>query len=72
MPATLANDIQLSKYNPLPRILSFDDFDEGAHGWCELVGNHNGDLNELQPVFSDMRPPSSAPAPFLISAPTAP
>ncbi len=57
MPATLANDIQLSKYNPLPRILSFDDFDEGAHGWCELVGNHNGDLNELQPVFSDMRPP---------------
>ena len=53
----LANaDIRLSRFNPLPRILAFDDFDDGLHGWCELVGNHNGDLNELQPVFRDMRP----------------
>ena len=46
-----AADIRLSRFNPLPRILAFDDFDDGLHGWCELVGNHNGDLNELQPVF---------------------
>ena len=54
--AHAAADIRLSRFNPLPRILSFDDFDDGLHGWCELVGNHNGDLNEVQPVFKDMRP----------------
>ena len=29
------SDLRLSKYNPLPRILFFDDFDEGMNGWCE-------------------------------------
>ena len=25
---------RLSKFNPLPRILFYDDFDEGVHGWA--------------------------------------
>ncbi len=48
----------LSKYNPLPRILFFDDFDCGMNGWCELIGNHDhGNLDTVRPIMSDMRPP---------------
>lgn len=50
-------DVRLSKYNPLPRILCFDDFDEGMNGWCELVGNHTGDLDQIRPIAKDFRPP---------------
>ena len=50
-------DVRLSKYSPLPRILYFDDFDEGMNGWCELVGNHTGDLDQIRPIAKDFRPP---------------
>lgn len=55
--ALLQADTQLSKFKPLPRILFYDDFDEGINGWTELVANHNGDLDELRPVLRDLRPP---------------
>ena len=55
--ALIGADPRLSRYNPLPRILFFDDFDEGANGWCELIGNHDGDLDKIRPVMADMRPP---------------
>ena len=51
------SDVRLSKYNPLPRILCFDDFDEGINGWCELVGNHTGNLDQIRPIAKDFRPP---------------
>ena len=51
------SDVRLSKYNPLSRILFFDDFDEGMNGWCELVGNHAGDLRDVREVARDFRPP---------------
>jgi hypothetical protein len=63
---TIANDIRramiqsnprLSKFNPLPRILAFDDFDEGANGWCQLCGNHDGNLDNVPAVMADLRPP---------------
>ena len=41
---------RLSNFNPLPRILAFDDFDEGANGWCELCGKHYGGLDTDQPI----------------------
>ncbi len=50
-------DVRLGKYNPLSRILYFDDFDEGMNGWCELVGNHTGDLDQIRPIAKDFRPP---------------
>jgi len=50
--------VRLSKYNPLPRILYFDAFDEGINGWCELVGNHTGNLDQIRPIAKDFRPPS--------------
>lgn len=48
---------RLSKYNPLARILFFDDFDEGINGWTELIGNHPGNLDKVRPTMSDLRPP---------------
>lgn len=47
----------LSRFNPLPRILFHDDFDTGVNGWCELIGNHDGNLDTVRPVLNDMRPP---------------
>ncbi len=45
------------RYDPLSRVLFYDDFDEGANGWCELVGNHAGDLRNIRPAMADLRPP---------------
>lgn len=61
-PGTLRGDLidtnpELSKFNPLRRILFYDDFDNGHNGWCELQANHNGNLDELRPALRDMRPP---------------
>ncbi|MBI4891969.1 MAG: hypothetical protein HY821_15185, partial [Acidobacteria bacterium] len=49
-------DARLERFNPLKRVLVYDDFDEGINGWAELVSNHNGNLDELRPVLRDMRP----------------
>lgn len=55
--ALIAANPALSRFNPLPRILFHDDFDTGVNGWCELIGNHAGDLDRVRPVVADMRPP---------------
>jgi len=47
----------LSRFNPLPRILFVNDFDEGTHGWCELSGNHDNNLDNLRKKARDLRPP---------------
>ena len=52
----LLTNRHLSRYNPLKRILFYDDFDEGVHGWTELVSNHAGDLQNLRPGMTDLRP----------------
>ncbi|MBM3801079.1 MAG: hypothetical protein FJW26_02080 [Acidimicrobiia bacterium] len=55
--AILAADPRLSKFNPLSRILFYDDFDEGVNGWTELCGNHDGNLDNVRPMVIDLRPP---------------
>ncbi|HEY3837592.1 MAG TPA: DUF6772 family protein [Bryobacteraceae bacterium] len=55
--ALIETNPELSKFNPLRRILFYDDFDNGHNGWCELQANHNGNLDELRPALRDMRPP---------------
>jgi hypothetical protein len=55
--ALLSADRRLSKFNPLSRILFFDDFDDGANGWCELIGNHDGNLDKVRTMMRDLRPP---------------
>lgn len=53
----LQSDARLSRFNPLSRILFFNDFDEGTNGWCELSGNHDGNLDNLRSRARDLRPP---------------
>ncbi|MFB4284293.1 DUF6772 family protein [Nonomuraea sp. MTCD27] len=62
--AFLSADPNLSRFNPLRRILSYDDFDEGLHGWVELLGNHDGRLDSVRHSFKDLRPPQLSTLPF--------
>lgn len=50
-------DVNLSKFDPLPRILYHDDFDHGAQGWLQLVGNYEHSLDSMLPQYADLRPP---------------
>src|SRR5690625_5850942 len=57
--AIRSSDPQLSKFRPLSRILTHDDFNTGLHGWVELGGNYNGkgEYSSLDRHFRDFRPP---------------
>lgn len=43
---------RLSRFDPLPRILTFDDFDRGYCGWTHLVGNYEGSLDTMTPSYA--------------------
>ena len=55
--ALLHADPRLSRFDPLPRILSFDDFDRGHCGWSPLVGNYEGSLDTLLPGYRELTGP---------------
>lgn len=57
--AIRSSDVRLSKFNPLSRILTFDDFNQGVNGWTELLGNYDsrGNLDTLDAHMGDFRPP---------------
>lgn len=57
--AIRSSDPLISKFNPLGRILTFDNFNEGVNGWTELLGNYDGrgDLNTVDDHMRDFRPP---------------
>ncbi len=50
-------DPRLSRFDPLSRILSFDDFDQGPQGWTALIGNYEGSLDSMLPEYRDLRGP---------------
>jgi hypothetical protein len=50
-------DARLSKFDPMSRIIFYDDFDAGMQGWSELIGNYEGALDSMLPEYADMRPP---------------
>jgi hypothetical protein len=52
-------DPRLSKFSPLSRILTYDDFNSGTHGWTELIGNYDGrgNLDRVDEHMRDFRPP---------------
>ncbi len=50
-------DPRLSRFDPLERIIFYDDFDEGIRGWSELIGNYEHTLDSMLAEYSDMRPP---------------
>jgi hypothetical protein len=45
-------DARLSRYDPLARVLYFDDFDCGLNGWTALVGNYEDSLDTMTPSYA--------------------
>jgi hypothetical protein len=50
-------DWRLSRYDPLPRIITFDDFDRGFCGWTQLVGNYEHTLDSMLPGYAQHTQP---------------
>ena len=55
--AVLHSDSHLSRFDPLERILFYDDFNKGMQGWTGLVGNYEESLDSMLPGYRDIRPP---------------
>ena len=62
MPHPLTPD--LSKFDPLSRIIYYDDFNIGLQGWTALIGNYEDSLDSVLPGFQDLRPPMLSNASF--------
>lgn len=45
-------DPDLSRFDPLPRIIAYDDFDRGFCGWTQLVGNYEHTLDGMLPGYA--------------------
>jgi hypothetical protein len=50
-------DPKLSRFDPLSRILYFDDFDDGYNGWVGLIGNYEGSLDTMLPGYAQLMQP---------------
>lgn len=50
--AILRADPKLSRFDPLPRIVSHDEFANGHCGWSQLVGNYQDDLDTMLPGYA--------------------
>lgn len=50
--AQLRADKKLSRFNPMPRIISFDDFENDFCGWSQLVGNYEQSLDTMHPGYA--------------------
>jgi hypothetical protein len=55
--AMLDADPGLSRFDPLPRIISYDDFSRGFGGWTQLVGNYEDSLDTMLPAYAQHTPP---------------
>lgn len=55
--AILRADPRLSRFDPLSRIIAYDDFDNGPQGWTPLVGNYEDSLDSMLPEYWDLRGP---------------
>jgi hypothetical protein len=55
--ALLQTDPHLSRFDPLPRIIAYDDFDHGPQGWTALIGNYEETLDAMLPAYQDLRGP---------------
>jgi hypothetical protein len=42
---------KLSRFDPMSRIITFDDFDQGFCGWGQLVGNYEQSLDAMNPSY---------------------
>ena len=55
--ARVQPDPRLSRFNPLPRIMFYDDFSTGISGWTTLLGNYTGSLRAMHPGYRQFTPP---------------
>jgi hypothetical protein len=55
--ALLRANPELSRFDPLDRILFYDDFDQGHQGWTSLIGNYEDSLDSMLPQYTTMRGP---------------
>jgi hypothetical protein len=47
----------LQRFDPLARIITFDDFDRGFCGWTQLVGNYEHTLDAMLPGYAQHTQP---------------
>lgn len=47
----------LSRFDPLPRLIAYDDFDRGYCGWTQLVGNYENSLDSMLPGYAQHSAP---------------
>ena len=47
----------LSRFDPLPRIIAYDDFSNGYCGWSQLVGNYEDTLDTMLPGYAQHTSP---------------
>ncbi|HET6470132.1 MAG TPA: DUF6772 family protein [Geminicoccaceae bacterium] len=55
--ALLRADPRLSRFDPLSRIIYFDDFDHGLQGWTSLMGNYEDSLDRMHPGYRQLTGP---------------
>jgi len=55
--ALLDADRRLSKFDPLSRIIFYDDFDDGMNGWVGLIGNYENSLDSMLEGYRQLRQP---------------
>jgi len=55
--ALLHADPHLSRFDPLSRIICYDDFDQGCQGWTALVGNYEESLDSMLPQYQRLSGP---------------
>ncbi|MBK9166120.1 MAG: hypothetical protein IPM24_01510 [Bryobacterales bacterium] len=47
----------LSAFDPLPRVLFADDFDNGLNGWITVIGNYEDSLDSIIPEYQGWQAP---------------
>jgi len=55
--ALLRADPALSRFDPLSRIIYYDDFDHGLNGWTSLIGNYEDSLDRMHPGYRQLTTP---------------
>ena len=55
--ALLRADPALSRFDPLSRIVYYDDFDHGLNGWTSLIGNYEDSLDRMHPGYRQLTTP---------------
>ena len=48
---------KLSRFDPMSRIIAFNDFDDGFCGWTQLVGNYEHTLDSMLPGYAQHTQP---------------